>query len=133
MTRTNNEIRTEIARALCYLPFPNNMCPVCGFPYSDKHCQPGDCSVRPPPDTRADECYPNWPEDDLAALKLWYGIPGYKAIEFLDLQEDGQRYRVTITDGLVRTNFYGPTLALAICVAWILWYRARNSQKGAKQ
>jgi hypothetical protein len=50
--------------------WPADMCPVCGWPYRDDGCQPGNCSMRPVPARKACDDYRDYGHDIAAAWEL---------------------------------------------------------------
>jgi hypothetical protein len=118
--------------------WPAGRCPVCGWPYREDGCQPGNCSMRPAPAVRACDDTRDYARDIAAAwelmdemnasgdgfLTLYAGI--YPAdptktkwtLKFAMTSKSVRKYRVGQFVG------EGATAPEAIARAWLAWKEA---------
>jgi len=130
----NEEIRIKIAQQKGCLPFDPDRCPVCGFPYSDEHCRPGDCSMRPPPRLRADESYPNWPENITDAWELFEEMRrliGHVSLNS-SVNNDTDKWYLLSNPKIPCFGYdhvVEDTAPRVISLAWLAWDAARKEDK----
>ena len=137
MALTPEQLRVEIAKKKDILPFPDDRCPVCGWPYAEtikNGCVPGNCSMRPVPKIRSDEDYPDWPNNIYYAFSLFEEArqDGYAvSIEFYNnwhvvfFKETG--YDKENHEPIFKIHEAdAETAPLAICRAWLMWKEAQG-------
>jgi hypothetical protein len=66
---TGREFDARVMVKVMGIVWDEGKCRVCGWPFSDDHCHPNDCSMRPVPATRADDP-PHYSTDAAADLSV---------------------------------------------------------------
>lgn len=135
LTKRVREVRNLAAS------WPADRCPVCGWPFSENGCQPGDCSMRPMPEPKAVDDTLEYATDIRDAWVLVELLEAEDLRWILNTWPDGRKeftiYKPVKTGQEERwkrlASGMGETPAAAICNGWLELEERRAAEKAAEQ